>query len=267
MSLPDAAWILGGGVLAGMLNALVGGGTFISFPALMFAGISPVSANATNTFALWPSGAASAVAYRRDFAQSRSLILVFSCASLAGGAVGGLLLLHTSERLFARLVPWLLLFATAVFTLGPRLRAQDEKSVRTTAAPAVMVAWGMVQLAVSIYGGYFGGGMGIMMLAAWSLLGLGNIHAMNALRSLLSALINGAAAVAFIASGVIAWRAGILMAVSATAAGYFGAAWARKLDPKRVRLAVVAIAWGITLYFFARTYAPAGIAGIRFAIG
>ncbi len=256
MTATSAAWIFGGGLIAGFLNSLVGGGTFISFPALMFAGVPPISANATNTFALWPAGAASAVAYRRDFNQSRGVLAAFGAASLAGGIVGGLLLLKTPEQFFARLVPWLLLFATALFTVGPRLRGRVVPGDGSGGGGAA-VAGIALQFFISIYGGYFGGGMGIMMLAAWSLLGLGNIHAMNALRSLLSTLINGAAAVAFAVSGAIAWQAGIVMTVAATAAGYLGAAWARQLDPRHVRRLVVVVAWGMTVYFFVRTWGDA----------
>lgn len=253
MTFGAMAWLVCGGILAGLLNAVVGGGTFLSFPALVFAGVPPLSANATNTLALFPAGGASALAYRHDFAESRSTLVSYAVASIAGGAAGGVLLLNTPEEVFRKLVPWLLLFATLVFSFGPRLR-----SIREDAAPAlepVRLGLGaVIQFAISVYGGYFGGGMGILMLAAWSLLQTGNIHSMNALRSLLSALINGTAAVAFVITGVIAWRSCGVLAVAATASGYVGAAAVRRLDPVWVRRFVVAVAWGMTIYFFFRSY-------------
>ena len=247
------AWLVGGGILAGLLNAVVGGGTFLSFPALVFSGVPPLSANATNTLALFPAGGASALAYRRDFAESRGTLIPYAVASMAGGAAGGALLLHTPEETFRKLVPWLLLFATVVFSAGPLLRTNPEKTGNGPGSWRLVLG-SALQFAISVYGGYFGGGMGILMLAAWSLLAAGNIHAMNAMRSLLSALINGTAAIAFIIAGVIAWRSCVVLAVAATVSGYAGAAGVRRLDAVWVRRFVVATAWGMTIYFFARSY-------------
>lgn len=245
-----------GGALGGALNALVGGGSFVAFPALLFAGVPPVMANATTTFALWPGGIASAWAYRRDLAATgRDEWLAFGAASLAGGAIGALLLLRTPEATFVRLVPLLLLFATLLFTFGPRL-VERLRARAGAPRPSVRLTAGMaLQLAISIYGGYFGGGMGIMMLAAWSLLGLLDIHAMNGLRTVLATLLNGVALLLFVLSDSVAWRPGVVVMGAATVAGYAGAAAARKLPPARARKLVLVIAWLMTAYFFVRTYA------------
>lgn len=238
--------------LGGALNAVVGGGSIVAFSALLLAGVPPVTANATTTFALWPAFAASAVAYRRELRPPRPLLLAFAAASMVGGALGALSLLRTPTSVFARLVPWLLLVASALFTFGGAVSARLRRDA--TAGHATIVGGTLVQLVIAIYGGYFGGGMGIAMLAAWTALGMTDLHAMNGLRTLLAVLINGVALCAFVAAGVIAWRPGLLMAVSASAAGYFGAAYIRRLDPRWVRRFVIAVAWAMTAYFFVRTY-------------
>lgn len=240
-------------VLGGALNSVVGGGSFVAFPALLFAGVPAVSANATTTFALWPAAVGSLVAYRRDLRQPRRLVVAFSLTSLIGGGLGALLLLGTSDRTFVRLVPWLLLFASLLFSFGGklalRLGAHESENGATRIALGTAA-----QLVISIYGGYFGGGMGIVMLALWSVLGMTDLHAMNGLRTLLVILINGVALTAFIVAGAVAWRPGLVMVVGATAAGYFGAAWARRVDPRWVRRFVLAVAWAMTGYFFVRAY-------------
>lgn len=236
--------------VGGALNSVAGGGSFVAFPALLFAGVAPVPANATNTIALWPGSVASAVAYRRELGEERRLLLPLGLAALVGGLGGSLLLLHTSEHTFVVLIPWLLLFATVLFSFGGRV---SRRLVEDAHAPiAVAVA---AQLAISVYGGYFGGGMGIMMLAVLSLLGMTHIHRMNALKTVLGALINGAAVVAFIVYGAVVWSAGAVMVLGGITGGYAGATVARRVDPRYVRALVMVIAWGMTAYFFVRTYA------------
>jgi uncharacterized membrane protein YfcA len=239
--------LLVGALLAGLLNSLVGGGTFIGFPALVFYGVPPLQANATNSFAMTPTAIAGAIAYRKDLDQPKEQRWIIALASVIGGAVGGALLLLTPERRFSSLVPWLLLFATTIYSFGGRIQAR----LASKGSRGGHTATAVLQLLVAIYGGYFGGGMGIMMLAAWSLLGMKNINAMNGLRSIASALINGVAVIAFVIAGAISWRPGLIMAVGATTSGYLGAAMARKVDPKWVRRSVVVIAWVMTATFFA----------------
>lgn len=236
-------------VVGGGLNSVAGGGSFVAFPALLFAGIAPVPANATNTIALWPGAVASAVAYRRELGDVRRELLPMGIAALLGGLAGSLLLLRTSETTFVLLIPWLLLFATLLFTFGG---AVARKLTRGATAPFTVAV--VAQFAISIYGGYFGGGMGIMMLAVLTLLGMTHIHRMNALKNVLGALINGVAVVAFIVAGAVRWGPGIVMIAGGITGGYAGAAAARRVDPKHVRLLVMIIAWSMTAYFFIKTY-------------
>jgi uncharacterized membrane protein YfcA len=235
--------------VGGGLNSVAGGGSFIAFPALLFAGVPPVPANATNTIALWPGSIASAVAYRRELSDVRREVIPLSAAALIGGLLGSMLLLHTAESTFVLLIPWLLLFATLLFTFGGPVAKRLTGGRRAPLALGVVV-----QLAISVYGGYFGGGMGIMMLAVFTLLGMTHIHRMNALKNVLGTLINGVAVAAFVLAGAVRWGPGVVMIVGGMTGGYAGAAVARRVDPKRVRSLVIVVAWGMTAYFFVRTY-------------
>lgn len=232
---------------SGVLNAVAGGGAFITFPALLFAGVPPVSANVSSTVALFPGQMASAWAYRNEIRGVTEVsVTAFSVVSLVGGVVGAVLLLTTPDRAFAGLVPWLLLFATAVFAVGsfmPALAARLRLGGRS-----VLV----VQFVIAIYGGYFGGGIGFLMLAALTLFGLRDIHAMNGLRILLAALMNGAAVAAFCLSDAVSWPETAVMAVSAIAGGYAGAHAAKRVSRDVMKWVVVSIGVGLTLYFFIR---------------
>jgi hypothetical protein len=236
--------------IGGAINSVAGGGSFVAFPALLFAGVPPVAANATNTIALWPGSAASAVAYRRELGDVKRELLPLGTASLVGGIVGSILLLRTSDHTFVLLIPWLLLFATLLFAFGGpvtrKLTGGKEASL------AVGVA---AQLFIGVYGGYFGGGIGIMMLAVLALLGMSNIHKMNALKAVLGTLVNGVAVVTFVIAGAVAWVPGSVMIVGGIVGGYAGAAIARRVEPLTVRRLVLVVAWGMTGYFFFRTYA------------
>jgi uncharacterized membrane protein YfcA len=236
-------------VAGGAINSVAGGGSFVAFPALLFAGVPPVPANATNTIALWPGSLASAVAYRRELAEVKREVLPMGIAAAIGGLAGSLLLLRTRESTFVLLIPWLLLFATLLFSFG---NVVAQRLTRGRHAPlAVGVA---AQLFISVYGGYFGGGMGIMMLAVLTLLGMTHIHRMNALKNVLGTLINGVAVVAFVVAGAVRWVPGVVMIAGGITGGYAGAAIARRVSPKYVRWLVLVIAWGMTAYFFVKTY-------------
>jgi uncharacterized membrane protein YfcA len=283
-------------MLGGALNSVAGGGSFISFPALIFTGVPPIAANATNTVALWPGSVASTWAYRKELGSvDRLVLVVFSVTSLVGGILGALLLLHTSQSTFVRLIPYLLLVATLLFTFSPRVTtfirkqtgrkpegiqedemevAKDEAEIeknrvvlgdraeaelrtpinRMAVRPgmAALIGISILQLVISIYGGYFGGGMGILMLAVLGILGMENIHEMNALKTLLTSFVNGVAVVTFAIAGAVVWPQAILMVIGAILGGYGGAYYARQLDPRVVRIFVMLVGFGMTIYFFVR---------------
>ena len=241
-------------ILAGALNSVAGGGSFFSFPALLFTGVPAINANATNTIALWPGAVASVGAYRRDVGGQPVLLITLCVASLIGGLLGAVLLLRTPEPVFVELIPFLLLAATLLFTFS----GQITRYLRTRFHHPARAQWvsllgvGLLQLAIAVYGGFFGGGIGILMLASLALIGMENIHRMNALKTLLSSLINGIAVVTFVLAGVVFWPQAVLMIVGAVIGGYGGASIARRLDPLLVRRFVITVAFGMTIYFFIR---------------
>ncbi len=242
-------------ILGGTLNSVAGGGSFITLPSLIFTGVLPIEANATSTVALWPGSVASMGAYRRELVkQKRSLVILLSITSLIGGILGAELLLNTSQATFIRLLPYLLLLATVLFALsGPvtaRLRQRSHKSDHQSWITLAGVA--CLQLIIAIYGGYFGGGIGILMLATLGLMGMENIHEMNAMKTLLTSFINGIALILFIIRGVVLWPQAILMIIGTIIGGYGGAYYARQLDPRLVRWFVIIVGFALTIYFFIR---------------
>jgi uncharacterized membrane protein YfcA len=236
------------GAAGGALNSVAGGGSFIVFPTLLFGGVPPVAANATTSVALWPAGLASIGPYREHLPRDKRTFVTLAVMSALGGGVGAKLLLVTSDQTFARILPFLMLAAAAIFTFGPRLtKAKGRENGKVSLAIGAMV-----QLLISSYGGYFGGGMGIMMLAAFTLMGMGHMHEMNALKVVLSLLINGVALVAFVLAGKVAGSAAIPVAIGAVVGGWGGAALAKRVDPKQVRKLVLVVAWALTAWFFYR---------------
>jgi uncharacterized membrane protein YfcA len=253
MDLPSALLLVLAATAGGAMNAVAGGGSFLTFPSLLVAGVPPIRANATSAVALWPGSLASAWGYREDLAHEKRVLRWFGAASLAGGLAGALLLLLTPETTFRALVPWLLLGATAIFAFGPllarRLREAGGLSHRVTAR--TLLALTAVQLLVAVYGGYFGGGIGILMLAAFAAMGMEDIHAMNGLKAVLALLINGVAVAAFVVAGVVDWPAALLMVAGAVAGGYLGARGAKRVDPRWLRILVIAMGLALSAYFFA----------------
>ncbi|MGZ4808600.1 MAG: sulfite exporter TauE/SafE family protein [Thermoanaerobaculia bacterium] len=228
---------------AGIINSIAGGGTLLSFPALVWIGRSVVVANATNTVAIWPGSLAGVVGFRREIASLDRWLFLLTIPSLAGGITGAVLLLRTPEKTFARIVPLLILGATlllaaqeAIAKRIPMFAAAHEK--RTTGG--IVFAF-VFQFLVSVYGGYFGAGMGILMLAALGLIGLRDMHQMNGLKNLLAICINGVAAVYFALSHAVVWSDVGIMAVTSIAGGYAGARLARRLGRRFVRGFVIAI--------------------------
>jgi hypothetical protein len=238
---------------AGLINSIAGGGTLVSFPALLWAGRDPVLANATSTAALWPASLAGVYGFRRELKGGARTFLLFGAPSLAGGVLGAALLLRTPSETFGRLVPFLILFATLLLAaqepISRRLRRSGEGHEPTRAWWAGAVAF---QFCVGVYGGYFGAGIGILMLAALGLLGFTDIHRMNALKNLLAICINGVAAVYFIAGGAVIWSDVLVMTFAAVAGGYTGARLAYRLGRRFVRLAVIIIGLVMSVSLFFR---------------
>jgi uncharacterized membrane protein YfcA len=234
-------------VLGGALNAVAGGGSFITLPALLYSGVSPVAANATNTFALWPGSLSSAWAYRRDIRVTRRQLVTLGAVSIIGGLIGGRLLVTTSDEGFLTLLPWLMLLAAATLSFGRHLL---PKQMSPGMEPSVVPL--LLMFLIAVYGGYFGGGMGIMTLAALSLAGMGNLHEMNGLKAVLAALIYGVALTEFVAHGSIAWTQGVVMVAGSVVGGYSAASLARRFDERYVRMLITVIAWALTIYFFVR---------------
>jgi uncharacterized protein len=240
--------LIAASILGGAVNALAGGGTFLVFPALILAGVAPITANATSSFLLWPAGLASAWVYRNDIPNDKRLLGIMSLVSLIGAIAGSFVLLRTPNSTFSGLVPWLLLFATLNFSFSKQLRNLASRVSRR--GSMLLLIFG--QLVISFYGGYFGAGMGVLMLALYLSATDKDVHVANGLRLVCGIIINAAAIVIFAAKGAIDWRAGIPMLIAALIGGYFGAVLVRRLNAESARLWVLVYAWAITLWFFAR---------------
>ncbi len=244
----SVAALVGSSVVAGVMNALAGGGTIVTFPTLIFLGQPSVQANATSTVALLPGAASSMAGYRREVGTHRRWLTTLMVPSLTGGALGSVLLLLTPEKIFARLAPFLILFATLLFLLQWVLARRVETPGRGSHVPEPSRragAW-MFQFGVAIYGGYFGAGIGILMLVILGFLGLSDIHAMNGLKNFFGMCINGVAAGYFILRGAVNWPVALIMAAGAIAGGYAGARFGRFIGKEKARLAVVVIGFSIT---------------------
>jgi uncharacterized membrane protein YfcA len=222
---------------AGIMNAVAGGGTLVSFPALLAVGLSPVAANVTNTVAIWPGQVSSLWGYRGHLAEERRRATVLAVPAVLGGIAGSLLLLWLPESAFAALVPWLILFACLLLALQGPLKAV---AMHGTAHPHPAVHW-LVQFLISVYGGYFGAGMGILMLAAMGILIPSSLQHANGLKILLGTLTNGVACVLFAFDGRVDWRVALVMAVASIVGGVIGSSLARRLPPGAMRAIAIAI--------------------------
>lgn len=232
---------------AGAMNSVAGGGSFLSFPALLFAGVPAISANATNNAAMWVGTLGSARGYREEIRAQRRLLPPVLIASTAGSVLGAVTLLLTPATTFERLIPWLLLFATSVFAASPWLTRSGEGTPHHARWQLV------VQFFVAIYGGYFGAGMGILMLAVLAFSGLPTFNAQNAIKNVLAVAINGVALVPFAIARIVDWRFALPMAVLALLGGYFGARLSRRVPQKTARTIVIAIGAVMTAAFFIRS--------------
>ena len=254
MTIETILFLFFAGALGGALNSVAGGGSFVAFPALLFTGVPPIPANATNTIALWTGAAASGGAYRKRLDVPRRVMIPLLTASLIGGLAGAYLLLKTPAHTFMRVLPWLTLGATLLFAFGKKLAGGRRSVIEHEAAGGALAAATFFQLCVAVYGGYFGGGMGIVMLAMLAALGMTDIHAMNALKSVMGFVINGVAVVTFVVAGAVYWRHGIIMIVGGIAGGFLGAHYAMKMPQIWIRWFVVLVGAGMTVYFFWKSY-------------
>lgn len=274
MTAGEAVAIFAAGAAAGMVNSIAGGGTLLSFPVLLWLGRDPIVANATNAIALFPGSLASAFGFRREIGAARRLLVLLLPPSVVGGILGAALLLLTPTRLFSMLIPYLILVATALIALKRPLERLFRRSDAPPGAGAGALVSGGVeassgagplrthgkavlvlgQLVVAIYGGYFGAAMGIMMLAAYGLAGVGDIHHRNGLKNVSATVINGIAGVVFVLSGAIAWKDAGLLSAGAVIGGYLGARTGRRMKARAVEVLVVLIGLAATILQLLRTH-------------
>ena len=251
MTLAQLLLLAGAGFVAGAMNAVTGGGTFVSLPALTAVGLPGTVANASSSTALLPGALASAWAYRRDLQPlERVSTRALAVASLLGGGVGAALLLGTPEAVFDVVIPWLLLAATVTLAIGPRLQGLLQRA-GLHAGPRAVLA---VQVLLGVYGGYFGGAVGLMMLAAWSLLSQASIAALTPLRTVMLVAANAVAVLLFVVMGQVSWPAALTVMAGAIAGGWAGAQIGRRLPAAVLRAMVLTITVATTAIFFARAY-------------
>ena len=243
--------LIAAGLFAGGLNAVAGGGTFISFPALIWLGIPPVSANATATLTALPGYFTSAWAFRGEIAkESKANLFKILGFAVIGGCIGAGLLLNTSDKLFSGIVPYLMLFATLLFAFGQHLIS----ALNGPAKLSLFVSSTIIIL-VSIYGGYFNGGLGIMLLASFTILGYSNLHFMNGMKNLISGILSLASATIFIMSGLIDWNAAIILGSATAVGGLIGGHYSAKIrDIRLLRLFIMIIGFTLSVLFFAQSY-------------
>jgi len=238
---------------AGVLNAIAGGGSFLTLPALVFVGVPPIMANATSALAVSPGYLGSTLGFRPELRAvplmrlKREMLI-----SATGGVAGALLLLVTPAKVFSGIVPWLLLFATVLFAAGPAIARRAKNASHEGSSLAKWREPGL--LVAAIYGGYFNGGLGILLMALYSATGESRIHTANALKNLNSLVLSWLSVAAFIVAGAIAWREGVLMMLAATAGGFFGARWSKRLPAQWVRVGVIGTGLVMSALFFARLH-------------
>lgn len=252
MNFVDVLLLAGSGFVAGAINALAGGGTIFTFSALVAVGLPAVTANATSAVSVLPGQIASTLAYRREIALAFRRLLPFSLVSAVGGILGGVLLLNTEEDAFRALVPFLILFATALFMIAPHIATLGERMAsrrkKNTPGPLATGLQGLV----AVYGGYFGAGMGIMMLASLSLTEGRDFHALNAAKNWLACIMQGLAVIVFIVSGAIDYRAVAIVAMASILGGWGSVAVGRLVPQHLVRRFVIVTGLALSLWYFVR---------------
>jgi uncharacterized membrane protein YfcA len=254
---PQYLWLYAAAFIAGSLNAIAGGGSFVSFPAMLGLGVLPIPANATNTVALWPGQLTSIAGYRDDLRMNHRLLIPVVSASLAGGLVGAITLLHTAQGTFLKLVPWLLLMAALLFAAsGPIAKRIAASAVEGghrdrsfSSAKALIPLWIAIAF-VCVYIGYFGAGAGFLIMSVLAIFGIQNVRHINALKVVSTTMANGIAVVTFIIGRQIIWRDCLVMMLTAALGGYAGARYSRRLNPVFMRAFVVVLGLGMSAYFF-----------------
>jgi hypothetical protein len=250
MTAGQVAALLASSAGAGVMNAMAGGGTILTFPTLILLGEPAITANATSAVALWPGSAASFYGYRREVREHRVWLARFFLPSLMGGALGAVLLLKTPAKTFEGLAPFLVLFATVLFALQGAVSRWSGVTHAPDATPGRQTLAWLLQFGIAVYGGYFGAGIGILMLAVLGFLGLSDIHAANGLKNAFAMCINGVAAAYFIARGAVHWPAVLVLAAGAIVGGYGGARFARSIGREKARVAVVVIGVCVAVLLF-----------------
>jgi uncharacterized membrane protein YfcA len=251
MNVGEVIVVLLVGLVAGALNSVAGGGTMVTYPTLVFAGFDPITANATSTLALWPGYVAATAGFRRELAGTKRLLLALAIPSLAGGILGAILLLLTPNGTFELLAPFLILLAAILLMLQDR-KPPPAHPERVAAATAGLLAW---QFFAAVYGGYFGAGLGFVLLVGYGMFGNRDFLQSSGLKNATTVLINGIALAYFIAKGTIVWADGLAMAVGATAGGYSGAAIARRVGARRIRRFVVVLGFVLALALLVKALA------------
>jgi uncharacterized protein len=247
------ALLVGAGFLGGAINAIAGGATFFTFPAMMAAGLGAVAANASNTVALAPSSFTAFLAMRRFLPAARHLLVSFLVLGFIGGAIGAWLVLWLGDARFRACVPWLLLSATVLFALGPRLVLAMKAAKIDHRSRPVRVAGLVLQSLIGIYGGFFGAGMGMITLAGLNLMGLEDIRVMNALKNLFTSLCNGIAIVVFVVAGVVSWPHAFIMMIGGVAGGFVGGKIGNWLPAAYARMIVTAVGTVLTIAYFVKS--------------
>jgi uncharacterized membrane protein YfcA len=238
------------GLISGAINAVAAGGTLLTFPTLIWLGLDSVTANATSTVAVWPFVLGGVFGYRRELRTMDRRMLYLVIPSVLGGLGGAILLRSTPSSVFDRLVPYLILFATLLFMAKGAVQHRLKLAHPVEHRSVKWLAGAMFQLPVAVYGGYFGGGMGIVMLAALSVLGMTNILQMSGMKNILAGAINAVAAIYFIAEKMVYWPDVGAMALGSIAGGYFGAGVARRMGAKTVRRVVIMVGFGMAVSLF-----------------
>ncbi|MBB4144736.1 sulfite exporter TauE/SafE family protein [Rhizobium rhizoryzae] len=245
MSISIIVLLFVSGFLSGAVNAIAGGGTFLTFGALTLAGLPPISANATSSIVQFPGYVTSTLAYKTELMKRWRSAVALTIISAVGGLAGALILLALDNPSFRAMVPWLLAAATAIFATGPLLKPKASAE-RTGTSPSSAIG----QFLTAIYGGFFGAGMGIMMLAVLGLTTGGSYHHLNALKNLLAMVIAAVAIIVFVGGGVVGWAQAVIMIPAGAAGGYAGVWLARRVPQTIMRMLVVAVGTALTIYYF-----------------